>query len=142
MLAAVLAEQAANPYRALVAARELTAWVQRPDWPTILDNFARCVRITRSESTHYEVTPSALAEPQEKALYEAYQKAAGQLDSEGSVDSFLNALEPIIPAVTDFFDHVMVNAEDKTLRQNRLGLLQAIGRMQSGRVDLSQLNGF
>ncbi len=142
VLAAVLAEQSANPYRALVAAQELTEWVKRPDWASILDSFARCVRITRGESAQHEVAPAALAEPQEKALYEVYQNAAAQLDNTGSVDAFLSAFEPIIPQVTDFFDHVMVNVEDETVRHNRLGLLQAISRMQQGRADLSQLSGF
>jgi glycyl-tRNA synthetase len=142
VLAAVLAEQSTNPYRALVAVQELSEWVRKPGWEAILDSFARCVRITRSESQTYSVNPDMLAEPQEKTLYEAYRMAAAQLDGDGNVDVFLRSFEPMIPAVTGFFDHVMVHVEDETLRQNRLGLLQAIGRMQNGRVDLSQLSGF
>ena len=41
-----------------------------------------------------------------------------------------------------FFETVMVNAEDPAVRQNRLGLMQAISALQSGRVDLSELVGF
>jgi glycyl-tRNA synthetase beta chain len=48
----------------------------------------------------------------------------------------------MLPAITDFFDQVMVNAEDATIRQNRLGLLQAISALQNGRADLSKLTGF
>jgi glycyl-tRNA synthetase len=142
VLAAVLAEQSTNPYRALVAARELSEWVRRPDWETVLDNFARCVRITRSEGAQYVVNPDALTEPQEKALYAAFQAATRSLNGTGNVAAFLEAFVPMIPAVTAFFDNVLVNAEDATLRQNRLGLLQAISAMQSGRADLSQLSGF
>ena len=46
------------------------------------------------------------------------------------------------PAVTAFFDNVLVNAEDGKVRQNRLALLQAIGAMQAGRAVLSLLSGF
>ena len=46
--AAVLAEQAHNPARALQGIRELSEWVKRDDWERILDGFARCVRITRT----------------------------------------------------------------------------------------------
>lgn len=142
VLAAVLTEQAANPYRALVAAGELSQWVQHSDWETILDNFARCVRITRSEDQQYDIKPAAFAEPQETALFEAYQTAAARLDGNGNVDTFLSAFEPMVPVVADFFDHVLVNDDDLEVRHNRLGLLQAIGSLQKGRADLSQLSGF
>jgi glycyl-tRNA synthetase beta subunit len=81
-------------------------------------------------------------EPAEKNLYAAYQKAAAKLKDDGNVDAFLNAFAPMLPAVTEFFDNVLVNVEDTAVRQNRIGLLQAIGALQNGRVDMSQLSGF
>jgi glycyl-tRNA synthetase beta subunit len=48
----------------------------------------------------------------------------------------------MLPAITTFFDEVLVNAEDPAVRQNRLGLLQAISAMSDGRADLSHLSGF
>ncbi len=142
VIAAVLAEQSANPHRALVGVRQLSEWVSRPDWTPLLDGFARCVRITRAESERYTVNPDALAEPQEQALYAAYQAAAARLNPDDNVGGFLRAFEPMLPAVTAFFDHVLVNAPDEALRRNRLALLQAIGAMQQGRADLSELSGF
>jgi glycyl-tRNA synthetase len=140
--AAVLAEQAANPHRALQGIRELSAWVQRPNWEQILDSFARCVRITRSEATVYEVKPEHFTEPEESALWQVYQAAAAKLVGSSNVDEFLSAFEPMLPAITAFFDKVLVMAEDPAERQNRLGLLQAISAMQRGRADLSALSGF
>lgn len=142
VMRAVLAEQSANPYRAYIAISELENWVNREGWETILDNFARCVRITRSEKTTYTIVPDALVEPQEKTLYDAYQQVNAALADDSGVDAFLNAFAPIVPAIQAFFDHVLVNAEDKRLRENRLGLLQAISALQKGRADLSELSGF
>ncbi|MGQ9889349.1 MAG: glycine--tRNA ligase subunit beta [Aggregatilineales bacterium] len=145
VISAVLAAQSGNPYRALKGVQQLAAWVRRPDWTPLLDGFARCVRITRGESERHPLDPALLVEPQERALYAAYQQAAAQLNSSGSngnVDAFLSAFAPMLPAVTDFFDHVLVNTDDVALRRNRLGLLQAISAMQRGRADLSQLSGF
>lgn len=138
---AVLAEQSTNPYKALLAVRELSEWIAREDWSLILDNFARCVRITRSESERFTVDQALLVEPQEKALYERYTQASASLNGDG-VSSFLAAFAPMVPAVADFFDHVLVNAEDAAVRANRIGLLQSISAMQKGRADLSQLSGF
>jgi glycyl-tRNA synthetase len=137
---AVLAQQATNPYRAMVGIQELEGWLQRPDWESILDNFARCVRITRTEKMRHPINPELLVESYEKDLWEVYKQNAN-LDG-GNVGVFLTAFEPIVPAIKAFFDHVLVNAEDTALRQNRLGLLQAIASLQDGRVDLSELSGF
>lgn len=142
IISAVLAEQASNPFRAVQGIRELAAWVERPDWETMLDAFARCVRITRGETETYPVKPELLTMPQERVLYEAYQTASAALPADGNVDAFLAAFAPMLPAITAFFDHVLVNTDDSALRANRLGLLQRISAMQQGRADLSYLSGF
>ena len=139
---AVLAEQSANPHQVLLGIRELSEWVKRPNWEQLLDGFARCVRITRSEATQYEVKSDLLVEPEEKALWQTYESATVKLTLAGNVDEFLKAFEPMLPAITAFFDKVLVMAEDAAVRQNRLGLLQAISAMQRGRADLSHLSGF
>ena len=59
-----------------------------------------------------------------------------------SVDSFLNAFLPMIPDVNRFFTEVLVMAEDGTLRQNRLALLQRIVALGSSVADMSRLEGF
>jgi len=139
---AVLAEQAHNPYSAINGIKELSGWVSGENWESVLDNFARCVRITRSEEEQFSVDADKLIESQEKALYEAYIQATEKLGDDGNVGAFLMVFEPMVPVVADFFDNVLVNAEDDAVRQNRLGLLQAISAMQNGRADLSQLSGF
>ena len=143
----MLAAQSHNPYRAMQGIRELDTWVKRPDWEPILDGFARCVRITRAESEQYPVDPALFVQPEENALYDAYQTAAAALDVHGNVDAFLTAFAPMIPAISAYFatgkgDGVLVNADDPAIRRNRLGLLQAISAMQQGRADLSHLSGF
>jgi glycyl-tRNA synthetase len=142
IISAVLVEQNANPYRALVAVNELDGWVENPNWEYVLDNFARCVRITRAEPQTFSVNPDLLSEPQEQKLYKAYQEALETIDSDGNVGAFWSVFEPIAPTIAEFFDKVLVNAEDTAVRQNRLGLLQAISAMQNGRADLSELAGF
>jgi glycyl-tRNA synthetase len=142
IMRAVLAEKSDNPYRAYIAISELETWVNRDGWETILDNFARCVRITRSEKMTYTIVPAALVEPQEQDLYDAYLQVADTVAKDTSIETFLSAFAPIVPRIQAFFDHVLVNAEDQRLRENRLGLLQAISALQKGRADLSELSGF
>lgn len=139
---AVLVEQAHNPYRAMQGIVQLQEWVAHDNWEHILDNFARCVRISRGEKMQHRIEPAALTEAQETTLYEAYLDVAAGLDANSNVDAFLSAFEPIVPSIVAFFDTVMVNADDEKLRSNRLGLMQAISKLQKGRADLSELVGF
>jgi glycyl-tRNA synthetase beta subunit len=48
----------------------------------------------------------------------------------------------MIPAISTFFDEVLVMAEDPALRANRLGLLQGIAGLAKGVADFSKLEGF
>jgi glycyl-tRNA synthetase len=142
VIAAVLAAQGHNPARALQGVRELTEWVARDDWALILDNYARCVRITRAEPEVYPVDPAYFEDESERALFAAYQKAAAALNADSNVSAFLTAFEPLVPLIQRLFQAVLVNADDPTVRRNRLGLLQAIARLAQGHADLSQLAGF
>ncbi len=139
---AVLAEQSHNPYHALLAVRALSEWVKRPDWPQILDAYARCVRITRKEAETYTVEPVHLTPAESLDLYMAAGAAAAQMRATDNVDEFLTAFEKIVPAITRFFDHVLVMDEDMVKRENRLALLQYVALLANGRADLSKLSGF
>jgi glycyl-tRNA synthetase len=139
---AVLADQGNNPAGAYRAVKELSNWVTRPDWHTILPAYARCVRITRDLSEQYPVRAEALVEEAEKDLHKALLEAENTPRKDGSVNDFLNAFLPMIPTINRFFDLVLVMAEDESLRRNRLGLLQRIKALADGIADLSCLEGF
>ena len=142
VMVAVLAEQAHNPTRALAGIQQLGTWVQQPDWETTLDSFARCIRITRNETTLYTVDPSAFVEQAERRLHDALTQAHATLTATDNVGAFLQVFAPLVPIITDFFNEVLVNAEEPQVRQNRLGLLQQVGLLARGRADMSQLSGF
>jgi glycyl-tRNA synthetase len=139
---AVLAAQGENPYRASKAIEELSQWVARPDWHEILPAYSRCVRITRDVQETYAVSEKYLQEKSEKVLFSALQDAEGKPRAPGSIDDFLNAFTPLIPAINNFFDEVLVMSEDAQLRENRLGILQRISRLAAGVADMSKLEGF
>ena len=117
------------------------------------------MRITRDQKQIFKVDEQSFEEREEEKLYAALQKAEASLGAQGggsgktglkhepesariSVDNFLQAFMPMIPAINAFFDKVLVMAEDKTVRENRLALLQRIAALQQGVGDLSKLEGF
>ncbi|GAB4401528.1 MAG: glycine--tRNA ligase [Anaerolineales bacterium] len=137
---AVLAAQSANPAASARAVKQLSAWVSREDWQSILPGYARCVRITRDQKESFKVDEKTLVEKEEKDLYAAVQSSIVHRPS--SVDEFLNIVVKLIPSINAFFEKVLVMAEDKKVRENRLGLLQRIANLSNGIADLSTLEGF
>lgn len=139
---AVLAEQQTNPAGVLRGVRELSRWVSRPDWVTILPAYARCVRITRDQKERFDIHPEAFLDPAENDLYAAVVDAETAHRQPGSVDEFFAVFVPLIPLINRFFEAVLVMAEDNTVRANRLGLLQRIAALARGVADFSRLEGF
>jgi glycyl-tRNA synthetase len=144
---AVVSAQGHNPARTIRSVQELTTWVSRPDWNTILPAYARCVRITRDQKSQYTVNPAIFVDAPEGELFSALQSVEARLAhlrTQGPVlvNACLQAFEPMIPFINHFFDIVLVMAEDAAVRQNRLGLLQRIAALTDGIADLSKLEGF
>ncbi len=141
LVESVLAAQNSNPAACLRAVKELTAWVARPDWAPILDGYARCARIVRSAklSQPQLVDSEKLVETAEKALYQALQALNRQPET---LNDLLVTVENLLPAISLFFDKVLVMDKDETVRQNRLALVGQVAGLAAGLADLSRLEGF
>ena len=88
------------------------------------------------------VNPALLTEPAEIALQNAIDsiadKHAATLAS-GNYAENLQLLASLKAPVDNFFEHVMVNAEDPQIRANRLGLLATLHQAMNRVADLSKL---
>jgi glycyl-tRNA synthetase beta chain len=91
-----------------------------------------------------QVNASLLQEPAEIALNTALSKLKPQADTlfeNGDYTASLKALAALKAPVDDFFDNVMVNAENPALKANRLGLLATLHQAMNRVADLSKLAG-
>ena len=89
------------------------------------------------------IDATLLREPAETALNEALSKVKARADAsfaDGDYTASLHALAALRNPVDDFFDNVMVNAEDPQLRTNRLGLLATLHQAMNQVADLSKLS--
>ena len=89
-----------------------------------------------------KVNAALLKEAAESALHKALSAVAPQADAafeKGDYTASLQALAALKAPVDDFFDNVMVNADDPTLRANRLGLLATLHQAMNRVADLSRL---
>jgi glycyl-tRNA synthetase len=137
---AVLAEQGHNPYAAFKTAAALQEATQAEDWTALLDAYARCVRITRTQTEKFTLRPGNFELPAEQELALAYQVAVAAQN--GTLPTFVSSLRILQPAISKFFNDVLVMDPDPQVRENRLALLQRIAALPKGIADLSELEGF
>ena len=89
-----------------------------------------------------DVNAKLLQEPAEIALNNALIKVKSFADTafeQGNYTASLKALAALKAPVDDFFDNVMVNADDPALKANRLGLLAILHQTMNRVADLSKL---
>jgi len=98
--------------------------------------------LKKSESHRDDIHPELLSEPAEKSLANTLATlapAASQAVAEGQYGQALATLSALRTPVDEFFEHVMVNAEDPALRANRLALLRRLHQAMNQVGDLSRL---
>jgi len=90
----------------------------------------------------YPLNPDLLIEKQEKELWSSFSIIKENTRPLIAAGDFVKT-QPLIfrlqAPLGDFFDKVLVMAEDRKIRQNRLALLQAIGRLLLEIADFSQV---
>ncbi|MDO6680854.1 glycine--tRNA ligase subunit beta [Oceanobacter sp. 5_MG-2023] len=91
-----------------------------------------------------EVNAELLQEVQEKALFEevtALADLVGPVIKRGDYEGALTVLSTLRDVVDNFFDNVMVMADDEAIKNNRLALLKQLRAMFVAIADISLLQG-
>jgi glycyl-tRNA synthetase beta chain len=89
-----------------------------------------------------EINPSLFVEPAEQSLYQSFLNAKekiGSLLNQRDYPSALLEMTRMKKPIDDFFDGVMVMVEDEAIRNNRLALLDDIGKVFLRIADFSKL---
>jgi glycyl-tRNA synthetase beta subunit len=140
---AVLAVHGDKPYVAQRACVALRGLVRQPWWSDVFTAYARCARITRNLERKLELNPAAYGEAVEHQLHAAYRAAEEGLSGSNEPATMLGEeLHKLQRPINDYFDKVLVNAQDETVRNARLALVQRIAALPARVADLSKLQGF
>ena len=98
--------------------------------------------LAKADAAIGEINLTACVEPAEKALAEAVlalRTEVQPLIAQGDYTTVLDKLANLRAPVDNFFDNVMVNAEDPVLRQNRLAILNTLQGLFLQVADISVL---
>lgn len=128
----------------------LGKFLETDDGANLLAGYRRAANILRAEEKKEgaafdgAVDPARLAEPEEKALYEAIAAARGAAEAAVAVEDFeaaMTALAGLRRPVDAFFEKILVNADDPAVRRNRLTLLAGIRAATHTVADFSKIGG-
>jgi glycyl-tRNA synthetase beta chain len=122
------------------ALRKAKEW---KDFESIVIAFKRAMNILKGSPPKREINASLFAESAEKSLYQSFLKAKekiglhlGKRDYHAALMEMTQMKKPI----DGFFDGVMVMVEDEAIRNNRLALLDEIGKLFLRIADFSKLS--
>ncbi|MDQ1346551.1 MAG: glycyl-tRNA synthetase beta chain, partial [Pseudomonadota bacterium] len=146
MFDAVLATRPASPLDFDARLRALAEFLELPDAQSLAAANKRIANILRkaTEPVREQFNPGLLIDPAEQILGEQIEAIARLVEPRFAAREYTSALKSLAvlrKAVDDFFDSVMVMADDATLRANRLALLRRLQGLFMHVADLSRLPG-
>ncbi|MCF6325750.1 MAG: glycine--tRNA ligase subunit beta [Devosiaceae bacterium] len=128
----------------------LSALLKTPDGQSLLAGYRRGTNILGAEEKKGkaifsgEVEKSLLSKEEELELAEAIETTGEKtavLINENQYGEAVLALASLRAPIDAFFEHVMVNDEDKNIRQNRLNLLAKLRNTMHLVADFSKISG-
>src|SRR5699024_11156890 len=93
------------------------------------------VRAVLPLAAHPSVARESTPEPADTLLADTIRDTdlSGQ---DRTLAALSNAVQPLVEAVSTFFDEVLVNSEDPTTRSERMGLLVSIDQLVTAHISL------
>jgi glycyl-tRNA synthetase beta chain len=119
----------------------LDTFRHRNDFELLLVAFKRVMNIIKG-TVEEQIVPDLLEVTAEKELFEKLNLISASCQKDIAGRKYLQALETMAelkPAVDTFFDNVMVMVDDQAVKNNRIGLLQAIASLFKQVADFARL---
>jgi glycyl-tRNA synthetase beta chain len=123
----------------------ISSYVSRPDFAALAATFKRVANIVEKQAKDVSAAPvdaSKLTDEAEKVLHREVSQVRDAVHSLVKGDDYQGAMArvvPLKPFVDSFFEQVMVMAEDRALRENRVRLLMEIGGLFGTVADFSKI---
>lgn len=123
-----------NPLVDLADFVERVEIVSNLDMPQLVENANRVIRILKDAKAD-KIDEQFLVEPIEKTLYEKVLNINTNVDYK----KYLAELEDLNPAVTQFFNDVLVMDKDENVKNNRIALLTLLRSKYDHLTDFSKI---
>lgn len=123
----------------------LVQYVERPDFAALAATFKRVANIVEKQAKDVvrgALDPSKLSDAAERELHAQLTTVSDAVHAAMRADRYSDAMAKVVPLrpfVDRFFESVMVMAEDRALRENRVRLLMEIAALFAGIADFSKI---
>ena len=144
VIQAVAARRPTRPADYAARVQAVAAFKEREEAEALAAGNKRVANILAKQEGNVagSVDTTLLQEDAEKALYEALEGVQAEVKAgvaSQDYNAVLSALATLREAVDNFFDNVMVMAEDESVRNNRLALLSVLRQQFLETADISLL---
>jgi glycyl-tRNA synthetase beta chain len=139
LVKASLAPGIDNVYHSYLRLKALDGLKESPQFEPMIMIAKRVNNILRGQSRH-KVNEGLLLEKQERELHTTFSIIRDNILPLIAIGDFAKAQRMAFrmrSSINDFFDHVLVMADDKRMMRNRLALLQEISRLLGRIADYS-----
>lgn len=127
----------------LARMQALQAVTSRTEFDPLIVGFKRAHRLVEKEQWDRQpVAPAVFQDATESALHQAVSEERERMEASMQASEYGKALESLVrlkPAIDAFFAAVMVNADDKAVRSNRLSLLKEVDEFFMSFADFSHI---
>ncbi len=127
----------------LAKMQALQAVTSRAEFDPLIVGFKRAHRLVEKEQWDRQPVASAVfQDATESVLHKAVSEERERMGTSMQASEYGKALESLVrlkPAIDAFFAAVMVNADDKAVRSNRLSLLKEVDEFFMSFADFSQI---
>jgi glycyl-tRNA synthetase beta chain len=138
---AVLAVRPESPYDFHLRVAALNEFTNDSASASLIEANKRIANMLKDhQDLGTQVDSSVLVEAAEKALFEATTAVAKQLNTNHDYTQSMRELLSLKDTIDTFFDEVMVNTDDETLKRSRLTLLNWIRALFLSVADVSYLS--
>jgi len=128
---AAITAQFDDIYEVRKRAKVIDDWKKRQDFEDFLIAFNRPNNLA-GKVDNIAVNEEAFLDPTEGKLWQAYKEAKATVEealAEGNYERAYETLKSLKPAIDEFFDAVLVMADDPKVRDNRLAILNNIAAL-------------
>lgn len=123
--------------------KALEAVTKKSEFEPLIVGFKRAHRLVEKEQwERRSIEEAKFQHPSESALHKAVAQERDTIGSALAIGEYGKALDSLVglkPVIDAFFEGVMVNAEDKAIRSNRLSLLKEVDELFMSFADFSQI---
>ena len=138
---AVLATDFSDVNDTILRAEAVMEFREEEGFAELITAFERASNLA-AKGKGQEVNPELFRDDSEEQLYNEYQDLVSEISDLTAKQDYLTALKRVATlkaAIDNFFNSVMVMAEDEKVKENRLGLLKSVTNLLNKIADLTEI---